>query len=73
MYMYMYDLHSIRSLGSAALNSCMVASGCADSYYEYGVHCWDIAASVVIIQEAGGVCISPSGMGMSKLEINNCV
>lgn len=58
----------IRSLGSAALNSCMVASGCADSYYEYGVHCWDIAASVVIIQEAGGVCISPSGEPLNVMK-----
>ena len=51
----------IRSLGSAALNACMVASGRADAYYEYGVHCWDIAAAVVIVREAGGVCIMPTG------------
>ena len=48
-------------MGSAALNACMVASGRADAYYEYGVHCWDIAAAVVIVQEAGGVCIMPTG------------
>ena len=52
-------------MGSAALNACMVASGRADAYYEYGVHCWDIAAAVVIVQvqEAGGVCIMPTGEG----------
>ena len=48
-------------MGSAALNACMVASGRADAYYEYGVHCWDIAAAVVIVREAGGVCIIPTG------------
>ena len=50
-------------MGSAALNACMVASGHADAYYEYGVHCWDVAAAVVIVQEAGGVCIMPTGEG----------
>jgi hypothetical protein len=53
----------IRSLGSAALNACMVASGRADAYYEQGVHCWDIAAAVVVVREAGGVCIMPTGEG----------
>ena len=50
-------------MGSAALNACMVASGRANAYYEYGVHCWDIAAAVVIVREAGGVCIMPTGEG----------
>ena len=27
----------LRSLGSAALNACMVATGGVDAYYEYGV------------------------------------
>ena len=40
----------------------MVASGRADAYYEYGIHCWDIAAAVVVVQEAGGVCIMPTGV-----------
>ena len=40
---------------------CMVAQGCVDAYYEYGVHCWDIAAGVVIVREAGGTCTHPAG------------
>lgn len=32
--------HGFRSLGSAALNICMVALGGADVYYEYGIHAW---------------------------------
>ena len=55
-------------MGSAALNACMVASGRADAYYEYGVHCWDIAAAVVIVREAGGVCIMPTGEGRRERE-----
>ena len=50
-----------RSLGSAALNMCMVACGSADAYFEYGIHCWDIAAADVIVREAGGVTMFPTG------------
>jgi hypothetical protein len=44
----------------------MVASGRADAYYEHGVHCWDIAAAVVVVREAGGVCIMPTGEGRER-------
>lgn len=54
-------LFSIRSLGSAALNMCMVASGGADCNYEFGIHAWDIAAGDLIVREAGGVTIDPAG------------
>lgn len=53
--------HGVRSLGSAALNMCMVALGGADAYFEFGIHAWDIAAGAVIVREAGGVCIDPAG------------
>lgn len=54
-------LYSIRVTGSAAVNMCLVASGQADAYYEYGIHCWDIAAGDVIVREAGGVSMMPTG------------
>jgi len=50
-----------RSLGSAAINMCYIACGGADAYLEYGLHCWDVAASALIVKEAGGVNIDPSG------------
>lgn len=52
---------SIRMQGSAAINLCSVASGGADAYYEFGLHVWDIAAAGLIVEEAGGVVIDPSG------------
>lgn len=55
------QVHGIRSLGSAALNMCMVARGGADISFEYGIHAWDIAAGDIIVREAGGVCIDPAG------------
>lgn len=48
-------------MGSAALNMCAVASGDADGYYEYTLHCWDMAGGKIIVEEAGGVVIDPEG------------
>ncbi|KJE90262.1 myo-inositol monophosphatase 1 [Capsaspora owczarzaki ATCC 30864] len=53
--------HSIRCLGSAALNLCAVASGAMDAYFEFGIHVWDIAAGILILQEANGVVRNPDG------------
>uniref|UniRef100_A0A8C7NUS3 Inositol monophosphatase 2 n=1 Tax=Oncorhynchus mykiss TaxID=8022 RepID=A0A8C7NUS3_ONCMY len=36
------------------------STGAAEAYYRYGLHCWDIAATVVI-REAGGVVIGTTG------------
>lgn len=54
-------LHSIRTLGSAALNMAMVALGAADCNYEFGIHAWDIAAGDLIVREAGGITLDPAG------------
>jgi len=40
---------------------CSVASGSSDGYVEYGIHCWDVAAAALIVEEAGGVVLSPQG------------
>ncbi|KAF7303138.1 Inositol-1-monophosphatase [Mycena kentingensis (nom. inval.)] len=47
--------HSLRSVGSAALNFALVAQGGLDMYWEVGCWPWDVCAGVVIAQEAGGV------------------
>ncbi|XP_031560517.1 inositol monophosphatase 1-like isoform X2 [Actinia tenebrosa] len=52
---------SIRLQGSAACNICTVANGVADAYYEFGIHCWDIAAGILILTEAGGVATNLEG------------
>jgi len=38
-----------------------VASGGADSYYEQGIHAWDVCAGEIIVKEAGGAVIDFSG------------
>ncbi|XP_046401315.1 inositol monophosphatase 1 [Ischnura elegans] len=55
------QVHGLRSLGSAALDMAMVACGGADVYLEAGIHAWDIAAGDLIVREAGGVVMDPSG------------
>lgn len=43
-----------RRLGAASLDLCMVARGWFDGYWENQLHAWDIAAGVVLVEEAGG-------------------
>src|SRR2546430_729191 len=50
-------VHSARSLGSAALNICAVASGSIDLYWEGGCWAWDVCAGWVILKEAGGLIV----------------
>nr|XP_006008883.1 PREDICTED: inositol monophosphatase 2 [Latimeria chalumnae] len=53
--------HGVRVIGSATLALCHIATGEADAYYQFGLHCWDMAAATVIIREAGGTVIDTSG------------
>ena len=56
-------VHSLRSLGSAALNLCAVAAGQLDLYWEGGPWAWDVAAGWLILTEAGGIVVdgNPGG------------
>ncbi|KAJ3574632.1 hypothetical protein NP233_g1642 [Leucocoprinus birnbaumii] len=49
------NAHSLRSLGSAAMNYAMVAQGGLDLYWEIGCWPWDVCAGIVIAEEAGGI------------------
>ena len=51
-------VHSLRSLGSAALNLCAVAAGQCDVYWEGGCYAWDVCAGWAILREAGGIMAS---------------
>lgn len=50
-------VHGIRSLGSAELNLCAVASGHLDVYWETGCWAWDVCAGWVIVEESGGMMV----------------
>lgn len=50
-----------RRLGSAALDLSLVARGSFDGYWERQLKPWDIAAGIVLVEEAGGRVSSFSG------------
>lgn len=45
----------VRRAGAAALDLAYVAAGRLDGFWEIGLKPWDIAAGMVLVQEAGGV------------------
>ena len=51
---FMTRAQALRRDGSAALDLCWVASGRCDGFWERGLHAWDIAAGMLIVDEAGG-------------------
>ena len=51
----------IRRSGSAALDLAYVAAGRLDGFWELGLSTWDLAAGVLLVQEAGGIVTEPSG------------
>jgi myo-inositol-1(or 4)-monophosphatase len=50
-----YRAKGIRRAGSAALDLAHVAAGIYDGFFELGLKKWDMAAGVLLVQEAGGL------------------
>src|SRR5437588_818302 len=46
--------HGVRRAGSAALDLAFVACGRLDAFWEFGLSPWDMAAGVLLVNEAGG-------------------
>lgn len=53
--------HGVRRSGSAALDLAYVASGRLDAFWEFGLNPWDMAAGILLIEEAGGRCSNMNG------------
>lgn len=51
----------IRRLGAAAVDMAYVACGRFDAYWEQSLNAWDMAAGVVIVEEAGGIVTDTLG------------
>lgn len=62
----------IRRAGSAALDLAYVAAGRFDGFWEFGLNIWDIAAGVLLIQEAGGLVSDLDG-GHDYMQTGNIV
>ena len=53
--------HGVRRAGAAALDLAYVACGRLDAFWEFGLNPWDMAAGILLIQEAGGLCSDMKG------------
>lgn len=51
----MQKTHGLRRFGSAAIDLAYVASGYFDGFYEYNLNSWDMAAGILLVEEAGGI------------------
>ncbi len=51
---FLMEAQAVRRLGSAALDLCYVAAGRFDGYWEVSLNPWDMAAGVLLLEEAGG-------------------
>jgi len=53
--------HGVRRSGTAALDLAWVAAGRADGFWEFGLKPWDMAAGILLVEEAGGRCSDMRG------------
>ena len=51
---FIMSAQSVRRDGTAALDLAYVAAGRFDGFYEEGLRPWDVAAGVLLVEEAGG-------------------
>ncbi len=58
----------VRRVGCASMDLASVACGRLDGYWERGIQPWDMAAGIVILEEAGGKVTAYDG---SPLDINS--
>lgn len=63
----MQHTRGIRRWGSAATDLAYTACGRYDGFFEYSLNAWDIAAGIVLVREAGGICTDFAGGGGSLL------
>lgn len=64
----------IRRLGSAAYDLANVAAGIIDGYWELNLSLWDVAAGILLVEEAGGKVIRlPDKRGISLIAGNEAI
>jgi myo-inositol-1(or 4)-monophosphatase len=61
---------AIRRAGAAAMDLCWTAQGVFDGFWEHKLSPWDIAAGILMIEEAGGACSDFEG-GRNYFETGN--
>ncbi len=58
---FMVRCHDVRRSGSASLDLAWIAAGRADGFWEFKLKPWDVAAGLLLIEEAGGTVTDFSG------------
>lgn len=58
----------MRRVGAAAVDLCHVALGTLDAFWEFRLKPWDVAAGVLIVEEAGGSLTTMRGTAFSVFE-----
>ena len=56
---FLHRVDGVRRAGAAALDLAWVAAGRLDGFWEFGLKPWDIAAGLLLVQEAGGMVGPP--------------
>ena len=51
---FLKKCQDVRRLGSAAIDLAWISAGRADGFWEYKLNPWDVAAGLLLVQEAGG-------------------
>lgn len=64
---FMQHSQGLRRIGSAALDLAFVASGRFEAFFEYGLKSWDVAAGILLVEEAGGVATDFGGSASKRL------
>ncbi len=59
--------HDIRRSGSAALDMAWIAAGRCDGYWERSLGPWDVAAGILLVNEAGGKVTDFSGRPVDEV------
>jgi myo-inositol-1(or 4)-monophosphatase len=61
----------IRRFGSAALDLAFTAAGSFDGYWEMRLNAWDVAAGILLVEEAGGLVSDWRGeaVSLSRCEV----
>jgi myo-inositol-1(or 4)-monophosphatase len=62
------EVRGLRCSGSAAVNLARVASGQCDAYFQYNLKPWDVAAGVLLVEEAGGRVATADGTAYSVFD-----
>ena len=60
---------SYRKSGSIALDLAYVASGRYDGYFQKNLNLWDIAAGIILVQEAGGLVSNVNFESLNNINI----